>query len=163
MYILIGAYIIHTQQTHSSAQSFGLAKENLSQLRWAIPLYLAFLPLLGLVAILNQLFFNELLHIEIEHQAITQYMNQLNKPLHQIYIATAIFIAPLYEEILFRGILLPKITQKTGLQTPSSSHHSSLPPCTFTYLHFYPSSLYPACFHSSTGGVGPSGTVLLYT
>lgn len=115
MYIIIGAYIIHNQRSHSSAQSFGLTKENLSQLRWAIPLYLAFLPLLGLVAILNQLFFNELLHIEIENQAITQHMNQLEKPLHQIYIATAILIAPLYEEILFRGILLPKIIQKTGL------------------------------------------------
>ena len=138
MYILIGAYIIHTQQTHSSAQSFGLAIENLPQLRWAIPLYLAFLPLLALVAILNQLFFNELLHIEIEHQAITQYMNQLDKPLHQIYIATAILIAPLYEEILFRGILLPKIIQKLGLQTPLLSHHSSLPLCTFTYLLSYP-------------------------
>lgn len=138
MYILIGAYIIHTQQTHSSAQSFGLAKENLSQLRWAIPLYLAFLPLLGLVAILNQLFFNELLHIEIEHQAITQYMNQLNKPLHQIYIATAIFIAPLYEEILFRGILLPKITQKTGL-TKALIITSLL----FAALHFHLPALLP--------------------
>ena len=138
MYILIGAYIIHTQQTHSSAQSFGLAKENLSQLRWAIPLYLAFLPLLGLVAILNQLFFNELLHIEIEHQAITQYMNQLNKPLHQIYIATAIFIAPLYEEILFRGILLPKITQKTGL-----TNALIITSLLFAALHFHLPALLP--------------------
>lgn len=138
MYILIGAYIIHTQQTHSSAQSFGLAKENLFQLRWAIPLYVAFLPLLGLIAILNQFLFNELLHIEIEHQAITQHMNQLNKPLHRIYITTAILIAPLYEEILFRGILLPKIIQKTGL-TKALIITSLL----FAALHYHLPALLP--------------------
>ena len=138
MYILIGACIIHTQQTHLSAQSFGLAKKNLSQLRWAIPLYLAFLPLLGLVAILNKLLLNELLHIEIEHQAITQHMNQLNKPLHLIYIATAIIIAPLYEEILFRGILLPKFIQKIGL-----SKALIITSLLFAALHYHLPALLP--------------------
>ena len=94
--------------------------------------------LLALVSILNQLFFNELLHIEIEHQAITQYMNQLDKPLHQIYIATAILIAPLYEEILFRGILLPKIIQKTGL-----TNALIITSLLFAALHFHLPALLP--------------------
>ncbi|HBO87188.1 MAG TPA: hypothetical protein DD620_00360 [Verrucomicrobia bacterium] len=138
MYILIGAQIIHTRQTHSSNKSFGLAKSNLPQLRWAIPLYLAFLPLLALVAILNKICFSGILHIEIEHQAITQHMNELTETLHRIYIATAILIAPLYEEILFRGILFPKIIQKTGL-----INALIITSLLFAALHFHIPALLP--------------------
>jgi membrane protease YdiL (CAAX protease family) len=138
IYTLIGAQIIHTQRTQSSTQPLGLAKKNLPQLRWALPLYLAFLPLLSLIAILNQLFLTELLQIETEHQAITQQMTQWNNPLNQLYILTAILIAPLYEEILFRGVLLPKLIQKTGL-----TNALIITSLLFAALHFHLPALLP--------------------
>jgi membrane protease YdiL (CAAX protease family) len=138
IYILIGAQIIHHQRTHSPTHPLGLTQKQLPQLRWALPLYLAFLPLLSLIALLNQLILSQLLHIETEHQLITQQMTQLHNPLHQLYILTSILIAPLYEEILFRGILFPKLIQKAGL-----TNALIITSLLFAGLHFHLPALLP--------------------
>lgn len=138
IYILIGILIYHLQRQNPDSIQPALQKNQLSTLRWTPLLYLGLLPILWLVSLLNQQLFQHVFDTEIERQNITQQMTQWHNPLHQLYILTAILIAPLYEEILFRGILLPKLIQKTNL-----IHACWISATLFALLHFHAPALLP--------------------
>ena len=138
IYLLIATLIYHLHRQHPTSLRPALQKNQLPSLRWAPLLYLALLPILWLVALLNQQIFQHFLGTEIVRQSITQHMTQWHNPLHQLYILTAIFIAPLFEEILFRGILLPKLIQKTNL-----THACWISATLFALLHFHAPALLP--------------------
>jgi membrane protease YdiL (CAAX protease family) len=138
IYILIGILIYYLQRKAPNSLQPALQKKQLSTLRWAPWLYLGLLPLLWLIALLNQHIFQHILGTDMERQSITQQMTQWDNPLHQLYILTAILIAPLYEEILFRGILLPKLMQKTNL-----IHACWISATLFALLHFHAPALLP--------------------
>ena len=116
----------------------GLQKEGIQYVKWVIPIYISLLPIFIIIIILNSIILSDIFNIEIERQEITNFMHDIKNPVHIFYIIIAIFLAPFFEEVLFRGILLPKIFQKTNF-TLSIILTSII----FAILHFHISAILP--------------------
>ena len=137
-YILIGFIIYKLKKNNEANKFLGLQKEGIQYVKWVIPIYISLLPIFLIIFILNSIILSDIFNIEIERQEITNFMHDIKNPVHIFYIIIAIFLAPFFEEVLFRGILLPKIFQKTNF-TLSIIITSLI----FAILHFHISAILP--------------------
>ena len=119
--------------------SFGLSANNLIYVIWTPLIYLLTIILLLIVGIINQYLLTNLFNVEIKPQEILEKFKELEKTYEIIIFGiSSVVIAPLYEELLFRGIIFPKLIQKTNFLTAVIL--SSL---IFAILHFHLSALLP--------------------
>jgi membrane protease YdiL (CAAX protease family) len=120
------------------SEDFGMARKRLKLLPLSFLIYLAVLPLIGLISLLYQKILVQLLGNKVEIQAIAQLISDSNSWVKAGYIALAVVAAPLYEEIIFRGVLFPMAARRIGL--PGGMLAIS---AVFALLHFHLPSLMP--------------------
>ena len=119
--------------------SFGLSNENLKYVIWTPLIYLITIILLLFVGLLNQYLLTNFFDIEIKPQDILERFKELENSFEiSIFVVGSAVIAPIYEELLFRGIIFPKLIQKTNF-TIALVLSSLL----FAVLHFHLSALLP--------------------
>ena len=119
--------------------SFGLSYKNLRYVIWTPLIYLITIILLLFVSLLNQYLLSNFFNVEIKPQDILEKFKELENSIEIIiFVFGSTIIAPIYEELLFRGILFPKLLQKTNLIWAIVL--SSL---VFAILHFHLSALLP--------------------
>ena len=119
--------------------SFGLSIENLKYVIWTPLIYLITIILLLFVGLLNQYLLTNFFDIEIKPQDILERFKELENSFEiSIFVIGSAVIAPIYEELLFRGIIFPTLIQKTNF-TIALVLSSLL----FAVLHFHLSALLP--------------------
>jgi membrane protease YdiL (CAAX protease family) len=119
--------------------SFGLSIENLKYVIWTPLIYLITIILLLFVGLLNQYLLTNFFDIEIKPQDILEKFKELENSFEiSIFVIGSAVIAPIYEELLFRGIIFPTLIQKTNFTIALVL--SSL---IFAVLHFHLSALLP--------------------
>ena len=119
--------------------SFGLSIKNLKYVIWTPLIYLITIILLLFVGLLNQYLLTNFFDIEIKPQEILEKFKELENSFEiSIFVIGSAVVAPIYEELLFRGIIFPKLIQKTNFAIALLL--SSL---IFAVLHFHLSALLP--------------------
>ena len=119
--------------------SFGLSIKNLKYIIWTPLIYLITIILLLFVGLLNQYLLTNFFDIEIKPQDILEKFKELENSFEiSIFVIGSAVVAPIYEELLFRGIIFPKLIQKTNFTIALLL--SSL---IFAVLHFHLSALLP--------------------
>ena len=119
--------------------SFGLSIKNLKYVIWTPLIYLITIILLLFVGLLNQYLLTNFFDIEIKPQDILERFKELENSFEiSIFVIGSAVIAPIYEELLFRGIIFPTLIQKTNFTIALVL--SSL---IFAVLHFHLSALLP--------------------
>ena len=124
---------------HIEHSTFGLSYYKFYYLKWIPIVYI--LTILSLVFLMPlwEFFLTHVINIEIEPQDILNELKNLNKPLHLIlFIFTSVIVAPLYEELIFRGIIFPKLLENFSFN--KSMLISSL---IFAVLHLHVPALLP--------------------
>ena len=135
-FLIISIFIINLKIEFSS---FGLLKIKISYFLWIPAIYILVLILFALILPIWELVLTKFLGIEIKPQEILLELNNIDKPLHlTLFIFTSVIIAPIYEELLFRGIILPKLLNRFG--HIKSIMISSI---IFSILHFHFPALLP--------------------
>ncbi|MCK5676149.1 MAG: CPBP family intramembrane metalloprotease [Verrucomicrobia bacterium] len=140
IYTAIVVLIAHVnrQRGGSWADNFGLGFLQLKKLVLSPVLYLAFIPFLILAAKAWHLFLQDILGLEIELQKVAQVIVQELSWLQILYILTAVFIAPFFEEIMFRGMVFPYLVKHAGL-----AKGTVLVSLLFAAMHFHLPSFLP--------------------
>lgn len=141
--VMAAIALIVRQRKCSWSSSFGMGVRQLKTLALAPLFYLATLPLLMFALLLQQW-----LGIEHELQDAAKVIAQDVSWLRTLYILTAIIVAPLFEELLFRGILLPFLFKHTG---PAGG--IVLVSILFASMHFHLPSLAPLFLLSTMLGL----------
>ena len=100
--------------------------------------YLAALPLLLLVTGASQLLLQHLFGIEPELQEVAKIFSQDLSVLQVLYAVMAIVVAPLYEEIMFRGLVFPYVVKHVGL-----AQGTLIVSVLFAIMHFHLPSFAP--------------------
>jgi len=117
---------------------FGMGFEQLKTLAFAPLIYLTALPLLLLVAKASQLLLQHLFGIEPELQDVAKIVAEGPSVLQILYTLMAIAVAPLYEEIMFRGLVFPYLVKHVGL-----AQGTLLVSVLFAVMHFHLPSFAP--------------------
>ena len=119
--------------------SFGLSPKNLRYVIWTPFIYFLTIIFLLIVGFINQYLLTNIFDIEIKQQDILEKFKELEKTYEiTIFFIASVIIAPLYEELLFRGIIFPKLIQKTNFLIALF-----LSSFVFALLHFHLSALLP--------------------
>ncbi len=129
---------VNRQRGGSWANNFGMGSRHLKKLVLSPVLYLAFIPFLILAARVWHLFLQDVLGLEIELQKVAQVIVQDLSWLQILYILTAVFIAPFFEEIMFSGMVFPYLVKHAGL-----AKGTVLVSLLFATMHFHLPSFLP--------------------
>ncbi|MDF7826078.1 type II CAAX endopeptidase family protein [Pontiellaceae bacterium B12227] len=134
--VLIG--IMNKRNGGSWASSLGMEFSNLRKLLLAPVAYLAVIPFIILASKGYHLLLEKLSSSEVELQEVAQIVSGNLSWVEILYILTAIFVAPVYEELMFRGVLFPYCVKRAGL-VPATLAVSVL----FALMHFHLPSFVP--------------------
>jgi membrane protease YdiL (CAAX protease family) len=107
--------LINRRRGGSWKTSCGMGVRQLRKLAISPLLYLAFIPFLMLISKGYHLLLEYFLGSELELQDVAQIVSQELSWLQILYIIMAIVVAPVYEELLFRGIVFPFMVKRIGL------------------------------------------------
>jgi membrane protease YdiL (CAAX protease family) len=97
------------------AEGFGMGSEEVRLLRLSPLLYLAAIPFLMIVTQGYHWVLDHWFHMELTIQDAAQVITEEDTWLQAGYILAAIIAAPVYEELIFRGILLPYLVKHFGM------------------------------------------------
>jgi len=127
-----------------SRKSLGLTqRKTFRLLGLSALLYLATLPLLWFYSLLYQIFLDQLGRT-LTLQDVTQvFLAPMSWPVRAGVIFAAVIAAPVFEEIIFRGVLFPWLVRRTGFW-PGVAGVSVL----FAAMHMHLPSLLPLCLLS---------------
>ena len=106
--------------------------------------YLAFIPFLMLISKGYHLLLEYAFGMELELQEVAQVVSQELSWLEIVYMVMAIVVAPLFEELLFRGIAFPYLVKRIGL-----AGGTVLVSLLFAMMHFHLPSFIPLFLLSS--------------
>jgi len=140
IYAVLAAIItlINRKRGGSWATSCGMGLRQTRSALLAPVYYLAFIPLLMLAARAYHLLLQYMFHVEIELQQVAQVVVQQLSWLEVCYILMAVLVAPIYEELLFRGVVFPYLVKRVGL-----GGGTALVSILFATLHFHLPSFVP--------------------
>lgn len=141
--VLIG--ITNKRNGGSWAMSLGMGASSLRKLLLAPVVYLAVIPFIILVSKGYHLILEQLSSSEIALQEVAQIVSGDLSWLEILYILTAILVAPIYEELMFRGVIFPYCVKRAGL-VPATLAVSVL----FALMHFHLPSFVPLLMLSAT-------------
>lgn len=119
-------------------ESLGMGFSNLRKLLFAPAVYLAVIPFIILVSKGYHLLLEQLSSSELELQEVAQIVSGNLNWLEILYMLTAVFVAPVYEELMFRGVIFPYCVKRAGL-IPATMAVSVL----FAVMHFHLPSFVP--------------------
>lgn len=125
--------------------SLGMGVSNVRKLLLSPVVYLAVIPFIMLVSKGYHLLLERIYSSEVELQEVAHIVSGNLSWLEILYMITAIFIAPVYEEMMFRGILFPYFSKRAGL-IPATVIVSVL----FALMHFHGPSFVPLVLLSGT-------------
>jgi membrane protease YdiL (CAAX protease family) len=134
------AVVLRFWRRKSWAKSFGVGDSDLWKLFLGIPLYLALLPFLVIAGELTEWIYRLFSGMDPALQDAGQVLVQGDRSLQIAYAAVAIFVAPIFEEIFFRGILFPFLAQRLGVM-----QGAVVLSLLFAGIHFHLAS-FPALF-----------------
>ena len=115
-----------------------LTRKEVKKAHWIVICYLAFMPILAITTLGYHAYLSTYFQLEIQPQEVLSIIQESEGIVRYLYIFTAIFTGPFMEELFFRGILFPALTQRFGLKKG----------LLFSALHFCPYS--PACTRLAT-------------
>ena len=142
--IMILIYLINRKHGGTRATGFGMSAGHLKKISLAPIFYLAMLPFLMLITKAYHLLLQHVFGMEIELQDMAQVIQQDFSWLQMLYSLSAVCIAPIYEELLFRGILFPYIVKRGGLAAGTI-----LVSGIFAAMHYHEPSLVPLFLFSA--------------
>ena len=96
-------------------EGFGMGSEQLCLLRLAPVLYLAAIPFLMITTQGYHWMLSHWFDMELTMQDAAKAITEERSWLETGYILATVFAAPVYEELIFRGILFPYIARRVGL------------------------------------------------
>ncbi len=136
--IVVLITLVNRRRGGSWATGFGMGFRQLKKLSLSPLLYLATLPFLMLAAKAWHLLLHYGFGVEIELQEVAQIFTQELSWLQMLYILMAIFVAPFYEELMFRGLVFPYLVKRGGLAAGTV-----LVSLLFAGMHFHLPSFVP--------------------
>ena len=143
--LVLGLIAVLGHRRGSSWQDgFGMGFHQLKKLRWAPLLYLALLPLMVAAAQASSWILEFVFGQEPELQQVAQVIAEGRLWLRVAYALVAILLAPLFEEIMFRGLLFPYLVKQHGLVGGTV-----LVALIFAGLHFHLPSFVPLALLSA--------------
>jgi len=135
----LGAIVlINRMRGGTWASAYGMGHQQQRTLVLAPVLYLTFIPVFLVISGAYHLLLEQIFGLELEMQDAAKLILQESSWMKLAFILLAVAGAPLYEEILFRGLLFPFLAQRTG--TPVAILLVSL---LFALLHFHLASFVP--------------------
>jgi len=146
IYTVIVAIIalINRRRGGSWKSSDGLGFRQMKLLLISPVLYLAFIPFLLLISKGYHLLLEYGFGMELELQDVAQVVTQELSWLEIAYMVMAIVVAPLFEELLFRGIAFPYLVKRMGL-----AGGTLIVSLLFAVMHFHLPSFVPLFLLSS--------------
>jgi len=120
------------------AAGFGLGGRQLKTLLLSPVFYLATAPFLMIATGVWHLLLERVLGMETEMQDAMQLIAQGSAGIKLLYILLAVVAAPLFEELVFRGLLFPYFVKRAGL-----AGGTLLVSVGFALLHLHTPSLVP--------------------
>ena len=107
--------LVNHRSGSSWAGGFGMGIRQLKKLSLSPLLYLATLPFLLLAAKAWHLLLQYGFGVKIELQEVAQIFTQELSWLQILYVLMAVFVAPFFEELMFRGLMFPYLAKRAGL------------------------------------------------
>ena len=93
-----------------------LTRKEVKKVHWIVICYLAFMPILAITTLGYHAYLSTYFQLEIQPQEVLSIIQESEGIVRYLYIFTAIFTGPFMEELFFRGILFPALTQRFGLK-----------------------------------------------
>lgn len=158
--ILVGAMMLFSRRQWPGPACFpSLGLTDVCKLRLAPVIYLAAIPFIMLASKVYQEMLQLVTGAETELQEVARMISGGHSPLEILYMLMAVFVAPFYEELLFRGVLFPYCLKRAGL-APAILLVSLF----FGMMHFHLPSFLPLAMLSAvlcaaywrTGSLWPS-------
>lgn len=134
--VMIG--VTNHRRGGSWISSLGMGTANLRKLIFSPVVYLAVIPFIMLISKGYHLLLERIYSSEVALQDVAQIVSGNLSWLEILYMITAIFIAPVYEELMFRGVIFPYFAKRAGL-IPALIIVSVL----FALMHFHLPSFVP--------------------
>ncbi len=143
--IMILTAVIHRNRGDMDSSGNGLSMRDLKKISLAPVFYLAMLPFLWVVTKSYHLVLEHVFGMEIDLQNVAQAIQQEFSWLQMLYSMIALCIAPIYEELIFRGLLFSYLVKRTGL--PAGTLVVSV---IFAVMHYHGPSFVPLFLLSAT-------------
>lgn len=142
--LVIAGIFIHRRVSRREHNGAGWLLRAPAMVGLSVLLYLAAIPILWFYSMLFQIFLYRL-GFDLGMQDVAEIFMQPASPLVRIAMFfTAVVLAPVFEEFLFRGVLLPWVVRRTGFW-PGIAIVSFV----FAGIHFHLPSLLPLFLLSS--------------
>lgn len=119
-------------------QDFGMDLRRLKLAPLALVVYLATALVLGFSTYLYHSLLEHYLNMDVQMQDVATLILESRAWVKVCYIILAVLIAPLYEELIFRGVIFPCLIKRVGL--PSAITVTSI---VFALIHFHIPSIFP--------------------
>ncbi len=129
---------INHKRGGSWAAGFGLGGRHMKTLLLSPVFYLGTIPFLMLATAVWHLLLEQVFGMEIELQEAMQFIAQGSLWIRVLFILMAVVAAPLFEELVFRGLLFPYLVKHTGL-----AGGILLVSMLFALMHLHTASLVP--------------------
>lgn len=134
----IAASLITRRRGESWSASFGLGLRQSKTLLLSPLFYLAILPVLMAATVVYQFFLTHFLHIDLQLQYTAKELMGEWTWLKLFYAIVAMFIAPFFEELVFRGVMFPYFAKRIGV-----AGGTAVVSLCFSALHLHIPSLVP--------------------
>lgn len=141
--VIITGIISRVRKT-TLADGFGMGWSGFKQIRKAPLIYLAFVPILLIFSTVWHTLLEWIFVSEVELQEVAQIISQDLTWIQICYMGVAIFAAPIYEEIIFRGVLFPYFMKRIGLTAGTI-----MVAVIFSIMHYHLPSFVPLALLSS--------------
>lgn len=138
MVIVALMVLINQRRDRSWSENYGLEFRQLKKMSLSPVFYLASIPFLLLTVFVWHLLLKQVFGVEIELQEVAQMVSHEISWLQILYIVVAIGVAPVFEELLFRGLLFPYLAKRIGI-----AGGTVLVSMLFAIMHFHLPSLAP--------------------
>jgi membrane protease YdiL (CAAX protease family) len=140
IYIVIAVLIAHVNRLRGStcSDSYGMGFGEMRTLILSPLIYLLTVPLMLCAAKVWHLCLQQATGEAVELQKVAQAMISNPAWLQILYMSIAILVTPFFEEIIFRGMLLPYLVKHTGL-----AGGTVLVSLLFALMHFHLPSFLP--------------------
>ena len=136
--LVAAIFTINRQRGLSREDAFGIGPGRTKALACSPLLYLAIIPFLMVATKGYHAMLHYWLGQEITMQDAAQAIAQETSWLEAGYILAAIVVAPVYEELLFRGILFPYLAKRIGM-----AGSIAIVSILFALIHFHVPSIMP--------------------
>jgi len=130
--------LIGLQRKRGWNKDFGMYFRQLKLLPVSLAVYLAMLPILGIITMAYHTFLQRVFGIDPDMQEVAHLISDSQAWTRVGFILLAVVVAPFYEELIFRGVFFSYLSRRVGLA--GSTIAVSL---IFAFIHFHIPSMLP--------------------